>query len=213
MAKRLFVTGTDTDAGKTHISCAILAHLGRMGQQVAGLKPIASGGRDDAERLWRHSTLQLPLDSHNPFYFAPPIAPHLAAGEAGISLDVAKVLAAMAPWQHQQADWLLMEGAGGWRVPLNETEGFADLAKAWGGGVILVVGMKLGCVNHALLSAEAIGRDGLELIGWVANCGLGPMDRLDENLAYLERHLGAPLLARAGHQPDPAAIEVNWHPC
>lgn len=212
MAKRLFVTGTDTDAGKTHISSAILAHLARQGRKVAGLKPIASGGRDDAERLWRHSNLQLPLDAHNPFYFAPPIAPHLAAAEAGVTLDVDTVLSALAPWQQQQADWLLMEGAGGWRVPLNEQQRFSDLAKSWGGGVVLVVGMKLGCVNHALLTAEAIERDGLELVGWVANCGLGHMDRVEENLAYLKRHIQAPLLATAGHSPNPADIEVNWHP-
>lgn len=212
MAKRLFVTGTDTDAGKTHISCAILAHLARQGAVVAGLKPIASGGRDDAERLWQHSNLQLALDTHNPFYFAPPVAPHLAAAEAGVNLSVEGVLAAMAPWQHQRADWLLMEGAGGWRVPLNNQQRFSDLARHWGGGVILVVGMKLGCVNHTLLTAEAIRADGLELVGWVANCGLGEMARLRENLDYLEAHLGAPLLACAGHSPNPADIEVHWHP-
>ncbi|WKE67409.1 dethiobiotin synthase [Gallaecimonas kandeliae] len=213
MAKRLFVTGTDTDVGKTHMGCALLSHLGRLGLKAAGLKPIASGGRIDAERLWRHSSLQLPLDSHNPFHFAPPIAPHLAAAEAGVALGVDEVLKRLEPWQRQEADWLLMEGAGGWRVPLNDNETFADLAKAWGGPVVLVVGMRLGCVNHALLTAEAIRSDGLELLGWVANRGLGEMDRLEDNLAYLKRHMGAPLLALAGQSPEPAAIEVDWKGC
>ncbi|WP_406667685.1 dethiobiotin synthase [Gallaecimonas sp. GXIMD1310] len=212
MAKTLFVTGTDTDAGKTHLSCALLAHFARQRRTVAGLKPVASGGRLDAERLWQASGYQRSLDEHNPYWFSPAIAPHLAAAEAGVSLTVAGLQQALAAWQQAPVDGLLVEGAGGWRVPLNNRESFADLATAMNAAVILVVGMKLGCVNHALLTAEAIQADGLPLLGWVANAGLEPMDRLADNLAYLRQAMPAPLLATAGKQ-TPESItfaDVTW---
>ncbi|WP_341504042.1 dethiobiotin synthase [Gallaecimonas sp. GXIMD4217] len=209
MAKTLFITGTDTDAGKTHLGCAILAGLKARGVRAAGLKPVASGGRGDAERLWRHSGLQLGLDEHNPWHFEPAIAPHLAARQAGRPLSLAALKDWFGNWRQSGADVLLVEGAGGWRVPLNDDESFADLAKALEAEVVLVVGMKLGCINHALLTAEAILADGLVLKGWIANAGLGEMACLDDNLAYLEARMPAPLLGVAGHCADPAGIRLE----
>lgn len=200
--KGYFVTGTDTDAGKTFVAAALLAKAAGQGLRTIALKPVAAGAdqtpaglrNDDALILQQASNQPLAYDSINPVCLKAAVAPHIAAREEGIELSVATVMEQCRPLLATKADFLLVEGAGGWRVPLNDSESFADLARALGFPVILVVGMKLGCINHALLSAEAIRRDGLSLAGWVANSLAGEMPRYRENRDTLSHWLAAPLL-------------------
>lgn len=201
----LFITGTDTGVGKTLFSAALLLRLGAAGVRAAACKPVSAGCRRergrllnaDAELLRDAAPASAPLEIVNPVALEPAIAPHIAAAEAGARLDVA-VLAAhcRAAAAATAAEFLVVEGAGGWRVPLDREHTLADVAIALGQPVVLVVGLRLGCLNHALLSAEAIRTDGLTLAGWVANPLLEPMPRLEENIATLAARLGAPLLAR-----------------
>lgn len=196
-----FVTGTDTGIGKTVITLGLMQYLQDRGFAVAGMKPIASGCRptaaglrnEDAVQLQRQASIRLPYELVNPVALAAPVAPHIAARQDGVILSVATIrqsFDAMAA----QADRVVVEGVGGWRVPLGERETLADLARALELPVVLVVGMRLGCLNHALLSAEAIARDGLQLAGWVANC-LPPLpEALEENITALKTRLSAPLL-------------------
>ncbi len=200
----LFVTGTDTGVGKTHVSTALLRAARARGWRACGYKPVASGAeRDDAGRLRNEDALALieasgcdePYEAINPYCFEPPLAPHIAAAEAGAQVDTA-VLDAAADALASRHDWLLVEGAGGWRVPLNERVDFADWVASRGWGVLLVVGMRLGGISHALLSADAIRARGLRLIGWVANELPPRQDRLEQNLTSIESRIGVPLLGR-----------------
>ena len=202
-----FLTGTDTEIGKTFITCALLHHAHRLGLKAAGLKPVAAGtddaGRnDDVERIRAASNVMLPPQVSNPYCFAPAIAPHLAAAEAGVTIDFARIVAACTT-ARQQSELLIVEGVGGFRVPLglDRTPGVlpagrdsADLAVALGLPLILVVGLRLGCINHALLTAEAIAARGLALAGWVANQIDPTMARVEENIAALRERIAAPLL-------------------
>lgn len=207
MTAAFFITGTDTEVGKTTIAAGLLHAARRAGLSTAAAKPVASGcertGRglrnSDALALLDECTLPLRYDQVNPFAFEPAIAPHLAAREAGVALTVAALLE---PVQHVlalHAQFSLVEGAGGWRVPLGGRETLSDLAVALGLPIILVVGVRLGCINHALLSAEAIERDGLRLAGWVANIVDPTTSRLDENLQTLSDRLSAPCLGQVPH--------------
>jgi dethiobiotin synthetase len=199
-----FITGTDTGVGKTEVALALMAALQARGLRVTGMKPVAAGGsatsagfrNDDAVRLRRQSSVSVAYELVNPYVFALPIAPHLAAAAAaaaGVVIDmehIKRCYAALAA----QSDAVVVEGAGGWRVPLDEQRSMTDLVAALELPVILVVGLRLGCLNHALLTAEAIARCGIRLAGWVAN-GIDPgFAYRAENVAYLERHLAAPLL-------------------
>ena len=204
MAKAFFVTGTDTEIGKTTIAAGLL-HAARLaGLSTAAAKPVASGceqtseglRNEDALALLGQCTLALDYTEVNPFAFAPAIAPHLAAREAAVELSVARLQPAVQQVLARGADFTLVEGAGGWRVPLAGRETLADLAVALDLPVILVVGVRLGCINHAVLSAEAIARDGLRLAGWVANIVDPQTSRLEENLATLAERLPAPCLGR-----------------
>jgi dethiobiotin synthetase len=173
MNRTYFLTGTDTEIGKTFITCALLERAGQLGLRAAGIKPVAAGtdaaGRnDDVESIRAASNVALPSTIINPYCFAPPIAPHLAAAEAGVDIDFARIASACAT-ARQQSDLLIVEGVGGFRVPLGVDRDSADLAVALALPVILVVGLRLGCINHALLTAEAIAARGLTLAGWVAN--------------------------------------------
>ena len=208
--KGVFVTGTDTGVGKTLFAAALLLRLGEAGVQAAAYKPVAAGCRRlggtlwnaDAELLAAAAPLRLPVAEVNPVALEAAVAPHLAAADAGIALS-AEDLAAAAP----RAGYLVVEGAGGWLVPLGEHETLADLARRLGLPIVLVVGLRLGCLNHALLSAAAVRADGQHLAGWVANPLDASMPRADDNIAALEARLGAPLLARLPHCPaaDPLA--------
>lgn len=199
----LFVTGTDTGVGKTLFSAALLLRLGAAGVRAAACKPVSAGCRReggrllnaDAELLWASAPVPTPLEVVNPVALEPAIAPHIAAAEAGAPL-APEALAAHCRHAAHGAEFLVVEGAGGWRVPLDGRATLADVAVALGLPVVLVVGMRLGCLNHALLSAEAIRADGLVLAGWVANTLGEVMPRLEENIATLEARLDAPLLAR-----------------
>lgn len=214
-----FIAGTDTDIGKTTIAAGLLQAARADGLSTLGAKPVASGceriaaglRNADALALIEQSTLRLPYEQVNPFAFEPAIAPHLAALEAGMTLEVETLATAMRHVLAQGADFTLVEGAGGWRVPLSAQAALSDLAVALQLPVILVVGVRLGCINHALLSAEAIARDGLHLAGWVANVIDPQTSRLEENLASLADRLGAPCLGRVPRLQQASAKAVAGH--
>ncbi len=216
MAQAFFITGTDTDAGKTSVAAGLLCAAKQQGCSTLAMKPVASGcdmsaeglRNSDALALIAQSTVQLPYTQINPYAFAPAIAPHIAAQEAGVELSVADLYRTAQVILQQQADFTLIEGAGGWRVPISATEFLSDFAIALQLPVILVVGVKLGCINHALLSAQAILNDGLELAGWVANVVDPNCARLAENLATLQQLMPAPCLAEVPHLSTPSAEYV-----
>jgi dethiobiotin synthetase len=206
MALAYFVTGTDTEVGKTTVAAGLLHAARLQGLSTAAAKPVASGclkteqglRNYDALALLAQCSLPLRYEEANPQAFEPAIAPHLAAREAGVVLDVASLYQPVREVLDRGADFSLVEGAGGWRVPLSGTQTLSDLAIALGLPVILVVGVRLGCINHAVLTAEAIARDGLQLAGWVANIVEPQTSRLEDNLATLAERLPAPCL---GHVP------------
>lgn len=202
MGRTFFVAGTDTEVGKTYTTGALLARAAQLGLDTAAVKPLASGcersadglRNADALLLQRAMTRELPYQSVNPVALEPAVAPHIAAREAGISLHPAQLAEHCREVMGCGAELVLIEGAGGWRLPLGDGAFLSDVPRALDIPVILVVGMRLGCINHALLSAEAIRGDGLELAGWVANCVQPEMARLRENLHTLEQLLPAPRL-------------------
>jgi dethiobiotin synthetase len=209
-----FVVGTDTGIGKTHATCALLHALARRHARVCGMKPIAAGGvmtvdgltNEDSIAHRAASTVRVPPALDNPILLPEPLSPHIAAARAGTPIAFDTVLAAVAELR-ARTDALVVEGAGGFLVPLSETRTGADLAVALGLPLVLVVGMRLGCLNHALLTAEAIRARGLVLAGWIANRVDPAFLCPDENLAYLSTHLGAPLWADLPYSstPDPRA--------
>lgn len=212
----LFVSGTDTDCGKTHVATALLLALRDAGIEAAGYKPVSAGceltdeglRNADALALQAASMPGLGYEQVNPFAFAPPIAPHLAAADVGVRPTVAELLAGARALE-AKSDWLVVEGAGGFMVPVNETESLADLVAVAGWPVILVVGMKLGCLNHALLSAESIARRS-RLLGWVGNVLPPEQPRLDDNLDTLRARMPAPCLGVVkGARPQQAAQELD----
>lgn len=211
MSRLFFVAGTDTEVGKTFVGAALLTRAERQGLKTAAYKPVASGADEtpdglrngDATTLLSAMNCPMPYEWVNPCCFRPAIAPHIAAREAGIALGVDMLVAGWRPLEGCAADFYLIEGAGGWRTPLNDRETLADFAQVLGAPVILVVAMRLGCINHALLTAEAVKRDGLELAGWVANQpGPQAMDRYGENLQTLRMRLSAPLLGELSFVED-----------
>ena len=189
-----FVTGTDTSVGKTCIAAALLHGFAASGLSCVGMKPVAAGcdWRDgvaywgDVEQLIAASSVQADPAWVNPYRFEPPIAPHIAAAQAGVTIRLDKIVAACRALQ-AQADVVVVEGAGGWLVPLNAQHSIADLASQLGLPVILVVGMRLGCINHALLTARAIEDCGLKCAGWVANVIDAEMSALPENIEALQQ--------------------------
>lgn len=214
-----FITGTDTDAGKTTIAAGLLAAARQQGLSTLACKPVASGSHMTADGLRNADALQLdsqcsirlPYASINPHAFEPAIAPHLAAAAAGVSLDCTSLRHDVMQVLGQEAGLCLIEGAGGWRVPLNADETLADLAIALQLPVILVVGMKLGCINHALLSAEAILADGLPLAGWIANSVDPDMSCQADNLQTLRQWMPAPCLAQVPHLDNHQAVTLIPH--
>jgi dethiobiotin synthetase len=201
MPREFFVTGTDTGVGKTLVAAALLRRLREAGLAAAGMKPVAAGSmagpegpaNEDALLLQAESSVRHPYAAVNPWLFEPAIAPHLAAAEAGVAIDPARIVAAHARIR-AGADVVLAEGAGGFLVPLDRTRSFADLPALLGMEVLLVVGLRLGCLNHALLTAEAVDRRGLRLAAWVGNAIDPDFARRDENVATLSARLPAPCL-------------------
>ena len=221
----LFVTGTDTGVGKTLISAALLHALAKHYPRVVGMKPIAAGtdwvdgveSNEDVRALRAASTVQVPAALDNPVLLPDPLSPHLAAQHAGVRITVAQLLAAYQTLS-AHADAVVVEGAGGFLVPLSDTENGADLARALALPVVLVVGLRLGCLNHALLTAQAVCASGLTLAGWVANHVDPAMLAQAENIAYLQQQLQnryqAPLLATVPYQavPDEKSIQIALQP-
>ena len=197
MAKGFFITGTDTGVGKTKISCALLRMFTEQGHKVIGMKPIAAGRENgiwqDVELLRTASNIPAAVSDMNPYAFDSPISPHLAAQQLGITIDLS-VIERSYHRLSMQADMVIVEGVGGFLVPLNKTETGEDLAKMLGLPVILVVGMRLGCLNPALLTVKAIRAAKLNLAGWIANCIDPQMEAVTENIATLQQRLEAPLL-------------------
>lgn len=234
-ARGLFITGTDTDAGKTLIAVGLMAALQRRGRSVLGMKPVASGCHRTAQGLRSPDALALahqagvlldepaagvaegaaPLagvryDDINPYAFEPPIAPHIAAGRAGVEIEVGPIRDACRSLA-RQADWVLVEGVGGWRVPLGPSLAVSDLPAALGLPVVLVIGLELGCLSHSLLAAEGIRARGDRLVGWVATQVQRDMLAAEDNLATLAALLQAPCLGTVPWLDDPTPDAVADH--
>jgi dethiobiotin synthetase len=200
MTRGVYVTGTDTGVGKTIVACALLRTCVAKGARAVGMKPVATGVEsgatchEDVTALAVAGNVDASLSARNPYVFAPAIAPHLAATAAGVAIDLARIRDAYAELA-ARADCIVVEGAGGALAPLDAQHDMLDIARALGLPVVLVVGMRLGCLNHALLSALAIQARGLALAGWVANCIDPRFGPLDANIGALESRLPAPRLA------------------
>lgn len=205
-----FIIGTDTNVGKTYIASALVRHFVSLGFKTAGMKPVASGCElntqgelinEDAQALVNASNVGAPLDLINPYRFAPAIAPHIAATQAGIAIDFHTITQAYTQLK-TLSEVVVVEGAGGFFVPLNDTQTLADLAIQLNLPIILVVGMRLGCINHALLTVEALQARGLTLAGWVANQIEPHFEMFEENLDSLKMRIVAPCLSVVGWQEN-----------
>jgi dethiobiotin synthetase len=220
MTRGFFVTGTDTGVGKTRVAAGLIAALRQQGHRVAGMKPVASGcdatpdgpRNEDALALIEASGLDLPYDWVNPYAFASPIAPHIAAREAATTIRFAVIRDALTNLANH-ADRVVVEGVGGWRVPLGEDGDVAALAVALGLPVVLVVGLRLGCLNHAVLTAAAIRACGVPMAGWVASAVDGAFERPADNLQALAAVLPAPCLGVLDHQPRAGAHDIAARLC
>lgn len=212
---RLFVTGTDTGVGKTRMAAALCLAFVAAGRRVAGMKPVASGcaatpdglRNEDALALQAAMNVRAAYADVNPFAYEPAIAPHIAAAEAGRPIDF-DVLDRSYERLALQSDVTVVEGAGGWHAPLDDTRTFAALAARWQLDVVLVVGLRLGCLNHALLTAESIHRHGLRLAGWVGNSVDAEFPRRDANVETLRARIAAPCLRVFPYAPGEAAAQV-----
>ena len=202
MTQSYFVIGTDTNVGKTYVASALVKHFAAIGLKTVGMKPVASGCElneknelinEDVTALISASNINADLGLINPYRFVPAIAPHIAAEQAGVKIDLEVIQKAYTQLVCL-ADVLIVEGAGGFCVPLNKTQTLADLAVLLNIPIILVVGMRLGCINHALLTVEAIQVRGLKLAGWIANEIEPNFTMFDENLSSLQQRINAPRL-------------------
>ncbi len=210
MAKNYFVAGTDTGVGKTQITTGLIALAKAQGLTAYGLKPIAAGCEqtdvgwvnEDALQIQQVNAVAIEYAQINPVALKAPLAPHIAAAQEGRQLTLSLIEESVREALTYPADLRLIEGAGGWRIPLSATEQLADLPKRLNTPVILVVAMRLGCLNHALLTAQAIAADGLALAGWVANSTGGPMDELEENINTLRQYLPVPCLGCVPYLSD-----------
>ena len=213
-----FITGTDTGVGKTVVTLGLMQALQDRDNTVLGMKPVAAGceqtsaglRNDDALRLQQQASLELDYAQVNPYAFAPAIAPHIAAEQTGVRVDIDNIYN-----KYIQlcgvSDCVLVEGAGGWQVPLNEDETMADLALRLNLDVVMVVGIRLGCLNHALLTAAAITASGCTLAGWVANQLPPSPECTQENINYLKSVISVPLLGVLPVMPvvSAAAVAAN----
>lgn len=213
-----FITGTDTEIGKTTVAAGLTHALVKTGRQVAAMKPVASGcektpdgwRNDDALQLMAAANLAIPYSDVNPFALRQPTAPHLAAEREGVLLEIDPILAAFERTR-DAADAVVVEGVGGWHVPLNAQQETADLAVALNLPVILVVGLRLGCINHALLTARAVRAAGLPLAGWVANTADVAFGDAAANVRTLKEWLSAPCLGVVPRMPQVSPATVARH--
>jgi dethiobiotin synthetase len=209
MIPAVFITGTDTGVGKTRVAAALCRAVAARGIRVAAMKPVASGcaltpeglHNEDALALLEAMNVRARYSDVNPYAFAPAIAPHIAAREAGVDIDFS-VLDRAYERLRMQSQVLIVEGAGGWLAPLDSSRVFADLAVHWQMDVVLVVGMRLGCLNHALLTVESVERRGLSLRGWVANSIDPGFERVTENISSLKNRISAPCLGIFAFEPQ-----------
>ena len=208
LPQAFFVTGTDTEIGKTYVSLKLIGELRAQGKKVGVMKPV-SAGCDYIEGLWRNDDAMALMAASNrvqtytevnPFAYKEPVSPHIAAKHSGRPIDLDRVKE-LFDYIASSSDSVLVEGAGGWMTPLGEGNTMADLVKVLDIPVVLVVAIKLGCLNHALLTAEAIGSAGVELVGWVANDLEPDMPYLSENIKYLSESIESPLIAKASELP------------
>jgi dethiobiotin synthetase len=216
MTRGVFVTGTDTGVGKTLVAEALLTALSRAGRLAVGMKPVASGCRatpdglrsEDAERLVAASSLKGAYDLTNPFAYGPAVAPHLAARAERRPIGIG-VIEQRFRQLACQAEYVVVEGVGGWRVPINEDQTMADVAVRLGLPVLLVVGVRLGCLNHALLTVEAIAKDGCRLAGWVANCVDPDTKWVAATEGALSARIGAPHVSVPYQQSRPDLLTIG----
>jgi len=218
MSKGIFITGTDTGIGKTVVSCVLLEQLKQAGFSALGMKPIASGceqtadglRNEDAQWLMRHSSTESQYDIVNPFAFEPAIAPHIAAQQANVEIDFDLIAQCYMQLQ-AESDYVIVEGVGGWQVPLAGKQTVADLALKLDLPVLMVSGIRLGAINHSVLTAQAILQSGLTLAGWVANIVDEDMLYADENISAIQDRVSAPLLGVLPYQHsiDPVAMTGN----
>lgn len=209
MTRGYFVTGTDTGVGKTRVSLGLMRQLQQQGHVVTGMKPVASGCRstpagpvnDDALQLQAQASFTVPYQQVNPYAFEPPIAPHLAAQALGVTIELVVIEEALAGLT-QAADRVVVEGVGGWLVPIDATKTMADVAIALGLPVIMVVGIRLGCLNHALLTAAAIEAAPVSCVGWVANRLDPDCEAVEENITALRERLPLPCLGELAYSPE-----------
>jgi dethiobiotin synthetase len=210
-AHGIFIAGTDTGVGKTEVALALVRAAVARGQRVAVLKPVASGAHatpagernDDALRLMQAANTEASYEQVNPYCLRAAASPHIAAAEQGVIIESPRI-AQLARRRAAGCDWLVIEGAGGWRTPIGAGQTMAEVAKSVAQPVLLVVGLRLGCLNHAALTVEAIQRDGLQIAGWVGNLIAGEMSYVQENLHALTSIVGAEPAAtvRYGATPD-----------
>jgi dethiobiotin synthetase len=216
--KGCFVTGTDTGVGKTLCAAALLHALRAHHRRVVGMKPVAAGAvciegkpvSEDALALRAASSVRVDPELDNPVLLPQPLSPHISAQRAGVHIDIGEIRRRYLQLE-AQADFVVVEGAGGFLVPLTPPQTGADLAAALALPVVLVVGMRLGCLNHALLTTAAIRARGLELAGWIANRIDLAMQAQEENIAYLREQLQAPLLADVARRAHPDASQIELH--
>lgn len=214
-AKAFFITGTDTEIGKTLVSSTLVHILAKRGTRVVGLKPVASGTylhngyvcNQDVEALKAQSSVRLPDDVVNTYLMQAPTAPHIAAKDAHIRIDLEKIRASYDA-ARKVADYVIVEGVGGFLVPLGDDIDTGDMAKLLDLPVILVVGVRLGCINHALLTAKAIAAAGLPLAGWVANVVAPDMLNLQETITSLKDRLAAPMLGSVPYMTAPSVQQA-----
>lgn len=207
MSRGYFLTGTDTGVGKTLIASALLHAAAGQGLRALGMKPVAAGDAGDVDALIAAGNVAAPRDCVNPYLLREPLSPHIAARRDGVAIDLEHIARCFEELRGR-ADFLVVEGAGGFRVPLSEAHDGGDLAVRLGLPLILVVGLRLGCLNHALLTAEAVRARGLRLAGWVANQVDARMACVDENVDTLRARIDAPLLGFVPHQVAPDAARI-----
>ena len=210
---KIFITATDTDAGKTYVAQLITAALVKENYNVAVFKPISAGCElihtangitlinEDAQLLQQQANCGQSINEINPIAFEPPIAPHIAANLVDVKINLRDITVGFENVLAKDSDIVITEGAGGWRLPLGKGKFLSEFVQQTKQKVILVVNMKLGCLNHALLTYETILADGLECIGWIANCA-EPMNYLEENIAELRSLIDSPLIAKLGFEAD-----------
>ena len=220
MAKKVFfITGTDTDVGKTEVAAGLLEVANQKGLRTGAIKPVAAGcedrgdgpQNDDAIKLQALANVDLSYQQVNPVALDLPMAPHIAAQEQGKVLSANRLTGFCRGVSMLPMDFLVIEGAGGWRVPINTRETMADIPKQLNAEVILVVGIRLGCINHALLTAQAIRQDGLKIAGWVANILDTEMLRIDENIDTLKHMLIEPCLGVVPRLSEVTPQQVAAH--